>query len=297
MMNFDEIYNKIYKENFEELNNYHKKQTMLQIIIAVLLFIIYIFISIYIPYMFFIGFICYIILTLTCFTLFRSKKYVKCFKKNVITSILKNYNSNFTFNAQEEIPYTDYLEADFEQSFDFYHSEDCISGKIQEICNFKMAEVITEKRKQDDNEKNSYTTIFNGLFAKIDIPENIPCDIQIREDSKIKVSSLPKLEMDSIEFEKLYNVYTDNSIICMQLFTSDIMQMLIDFNLKYKLLPEITIKQNNLYLRFKLKKRIFEPKLFKKVLDYKEIQDNYLFINSIMNLCNAFLKNILETSL
>ena len=296
-MNFDEIYNKIYDENFEELNNYHKKQIMLQIIIAVLLFLIYVIISLYIPYMFFIGFICYIILTLTCFTLFRSKKYIQCFKKNVISSILKNYNSNFIFNAQEEIPYADYLEADFEQFFDFYHSEDCISGKLQEICDFKMAEVITEKKIQDDNGKNSYSTIFNGLFAKIDFIKDIPCNIQIREDSRLNTNSLPKLEMDSIEFEKLYNVYTDNSIICMQLFTSDIMQMLTDFNLEYKIFPEITIKQNNLYLRLKLKKGIFEPKLFKKVLDYKEIQYNYLFINSIMNLCNAFLKNILETNL
>lgn len=311
MKNFNEIYGKIYNENYEELNIYHKEQKKHQFLIVIGLFLIYLMVCFYIPQSAFFAFMWYIIFTSLCLNIFRSKKYANCFKKSVINSLIKNYDENFVYEPDSTIPISSYLDAEFEQSIDRYHSEDCISGHMQEVCSFRMGEVKTERKSEDKDGHTHYSTIFQGLFAKIDFPKMIPCTIQIRKNALIKTpstrynrlnthsfslfNSLKRLEMDSNEFEKLYDLYSDNHIISMQLFTSDIIQMFLDFKNNYKLYPEITIKENSIYIRFKLQGGLFEPKLFKKVLDYKEVQDCYLFINSVMDLCNAILKNIIET--
>lgn len=307
MKHFNEIYENLYTENYTQLKALRNKERKMQLLIAVIIFALYLYICVLFPNLIFLGFILYVMVIFIVFNAFRNQKYVFYYKKNIINSLIKNYNDTFIYSPKLGVSSSIYLEGEFEQHFDRYYSEDSINGMIQELCPFKMGEVRTQIETCDEDGHTSYTTSFNGLFAKIEFPTFVPCTIKIRKNAFMKTISqsvstsrihptsiVKRLEMDSNEFEKLYDVYSDNHIVTMQLFTSDIMQMLLDFKTNYKIFPEITIKQNSLYLRFSLKKQLFEPKLFKKVLDYNEIQDCYIFINSIMDLCNVFLKNILD---
>ena len=55
--------------------------------------------------------------------------------------------------------------------------------------------------------------------------------------------------MDSKEFEKYFDIYSENKIVAMQILTSDIMESLIEFYNKYQLEYEIVFRNNTIYLK------------------------------------------------
>ena len=100
--------------------------------------------------------------------------------------------------------------------------------------------------------------------------------------------------MDSTSFEKVYDVYCNNKIAGMQVFTADTMQKILDFKEKYKMYPEISLKKNNLYMRFPIFKNCLEHNIFKNILDYKEIESFYILISSIINISENFSNDVLD---
>ena len=126
---------------------------------------------------------------------------------------------------------TVFEEAEFE-SYDTYYAEDLIQGTLKNNCEFAMSEVLTEDEHGDDNAINS--TIFSGLFAKIETPKPFNTLLYLRKDRKDKnllsrafTWKLPfdklRIQLDSPEFEKVFDVYASDQIVAMQLLTADIM--------------------------------------------------------------------------
>ena len=280
-----------------------KKQRNLKLCVFIFFTIALIFLVIYTPsgtpLIYLLSFLYIIFFVLLI--LYHTKNYKLFYKKNIINGLIKNYDSSFRYTPNIGISSSLYKDAEFEQHFDRYTSEDSISGKFQNKFPFTIAEVKTENEYRDSKGRSTYTTIFNGLFICITLDKNIPSKIHIRKNSLLKnnfslldfkANKLERVEMDSPDFEKVYDVYSDNNIITMQLFTSSHMQAILDFKEKYKIYPEFTIKNNSLFLRFESSKAFFEPKHFKKILDYDCLYKEYEFINSIMDICKLIIENI-----
>lgn len=145
---------------------------------------------------------------------------------------------------------------------------------------------------------------FKGLFASIKLPKQFNTTIHIRKDSNDMISALTnefekklsydnfKLEMDSQEFEKKFNIYATNQIVAMQLLTSEVMLMLIEFYNNIEREFEVTIKDNYIYLRIWID-AIFEvPPLKKSTFDQKILYKNYSILNFIFELSDKLTKLI-----
>lgn len=156
-----------------------------------------------------------------------------------------------------------------------------------------MAEVESEIESRDSDGNVEYMTVFYGLFAEIKLDKTILANIKIRKNTLTLIKPKDKIEMDSSEFEKIFNVYGTDPIITMQLLTADVMQMLVEFKEKNKFTPEITIKENNLYIRFNTGE-VFEATMFKEALDYSTLLKYYNIINFTLELTEKILKNIKE---
>ena len=72
--------------------------------------------------------------------------------------------------------------------------------------------------------------IHEGIRAELDADKGIGAQISVvsnvDEAHYICGESLKKIEMDSPEFESMYNLYSDNPVIAMRLITSDILELL-----------------------------------------------------------------------
>lgn len=195
-------------------------------------------------------------------------------------------------------------EAEFEK-YDKYWSEDLIQGTLKNNCNFEMSEVWTKKN-IGDSEQTKYVTIFRGLFAKVELPKPFNTLLYLRKDRKDKSLldrtflgklSFDKLriQLDSTEFEKIFDVYASNEIVAMQLLTADVMQELIIFYKEMGINYELTIKENCMYIRFWCGEMFERAKLKKFSLDRDTLYKNYRILDFTFSLVNRMLKLLYET--
>ena len=82
----------------------------------------------------------------------------------------------------------------------------------------------------------------------------------------------------------------------MQILTADIMEMLIEFKKASKIEYELTLKGNQIYLRF-FTGAVFEPNILKKSLDYNTLKRYYDIIEFIFKVTRSINKVIEETEI
>lgn len=291
MKNFNEIYEAIYKQSGEKLENARKRrlsQVRVSIIIVIAFIVLLMVMFKNVSVLF--ALLPILIFIVVIFSL-KGNEYSNIFKKEVISVLVKEYSETLEYLPQRGLSSSIYDKGMFE-GYDRYRSEDLITGMLDghEI---NMAEVHTQDESTDSEGHTSTTTVFHGLFAEVKLDREIPTVIRIRRNGLSLFGNKEKIEMDSGEFEKIFNVYAKDKIIAMQLLTADVMQMFIDFKNDNKLTPELTIYNNNLYIRFEAG-NVFEAKLSKKAMDYEVLKKHYDMIHFILRLVEEILKNIKE---
>lgn len=219
-----------------------------------------------------------------------ANSYQKTYKEKVVKTFIKAYDENLEFWYQQGIPRTTYQEGGFER-FDCYHSEDLMIGNVDDH-DMMMAEVHTEEKNTSSEGNTTYTTIFHGLFGLSKLNNSYHGMVKVHADKGFLGKIFPdqkRIEMDSSEFEKYFDVIADDKIQAMQILTSDIMDKMIDFihnsNIKY----ELTIKNNKLYIRFKTG-AMFEGNILKSAVDFDTLKKVYDIINFTFDITRAIVK-------
>ena len=297
MKSFNEIYEEIYKQNIDKLELLRKskiKKFFIAMILAIIVIILAIQISaVFLPY------ILIIIMMILIFSMaFGNSKYKKTFKQTVIATLVKNIDENLNYYPEGKIGSVLYRQAEFE-NYDNYYSEDTIEGILDRKYAVKMAEVHTENESTDSNGNTHKNTIFHGIFGYIECPKNITTTLKIRSDKGILgnlFAGKTKIEMDSVEFEKYFDINTENRILAMQILTSDVMAMLIEFVKEDKIKYELTIKENHIYIRFHTG-AVFEPKMLKNALDYNTLKKYYDIIDFVFKVSRQINKTIENTDI
>ena len=294
MKNFNEIYEKVYKESNDTLEKARNRARNGIIWITFIMITIGTILSIMTKSPFFI-FGTFLIIALYMGFSKDNKNYINLFKEKVIKTFVKEYSETLEYIPNLGISKQIYRNGEFE-NFDTFYSEDLIKGTLDGNYKINMSEVHTEKESKDEDGHTTYYTVFRGLFAEIILDKNVKTKLKIRKDNISLFGKKDKIKMDSSEFEKIFNVYSTDKIIAMQLLTSDIMQMFIEFKEENKLTPELTIKDNTLYIRFETG-AVFEPKLLKKSLEFDFLLKYYNIINFTLGLTEKMIKNIKETEI
>lgn len=215
------------------------------------------------------------------------------YKESIVNSLIKNYSDKLNYYANIGISFSEYRASGFDY-YDVFHSEDLIKGTILNNCFIEMADIQIDEKSKDSDGMTRYITHFRGLFAKITLNQNQSTSFKIlkNQSKNEKSKDKSKIYMDSSEFEKVYDVFTEDKISTFRILTSDIMQMFTDFKNKHYATPEISLIDNNLYIRIDVG-NVFEAKRL-AILDKKSIEETYNLINFVFEFIEAFSNNILE---
>ena len=229
----------------------------------------------------------------------KSRLYNDMFKEKVINKIFQEFLTDVDYIPVKQMPEAIYKEGEYYGYYNRYYSDDYLEGNIDGKYFIKMAEVTTEhvetERDSDGNTHTETTTIFSGLFAKINIGKSIENELRIIHNRGVLKKN--KLEMDSDEFEKYFDVSSTNQIIGMQLLTHDIMDMLVDFRKQLKMPLDILIRDDTMYIRLHVGK-MFEAKFNKNSVIDKQIAEKYFnIVNFIYTLSKKMLQTIEETEI
>lgn len=302
---YEEICNE-YKEYGDEINNYNKKinkqhkkaPSIVQMVICFILILLSGFISPFLCIALII--VSFIILVKITQPIGENQNLIKSeYKERIIKKLIKKYSENLEYYPEKGLTREEYEEAsfnDYGQTISGFSSEDLIMGRISNNCQMKMSEVRVIAPSTEDSGVNY---VFYGLFAKIELLYDLDMSFVIEGDRNIRKSDIGnyKLQMDSTEFEKYYDVHTNDKISTLRIFTSDTMQRLVDFINMTNVLPEISLHKNNLYIRFSTGD-VFEPKVENfaemNVLDKENIRKTYNMVNIIFELIEKISNDILE---
>ena len=246
---------------------------------------------------FMIDMLLFIILSF-CFSK-NKKEYISAFKENVILKLLKNFYYNVHYMPQKLMPKDIYNSAKYNEYYNEYHSDDYMDALINDKFFIKMAEVHTvdveTSTDSDGNTTTTRTTKFHGMFAQIKMEKSINSDLLIRRNHSI--SKKNRLDMDSQEFEKVFDVSATNQIIGMQLLTHDIMELLLSFKKSTGINYDISIYNDVMYLRFHTGS-MFEFKSFKKgPFDEKILRQYYNVLNFTSTLSKMLIDLIEKTEI
>ena len=221
--NAKEMYNEIISSNNDEIfvkwNEAVKERktlNLITIVISVIVDIIILYVnlkSMDSDLMFYNGFNIYTIITMIIVDLIiygiislfgkKRKEFNKEFKKDIVNKIISNFYDNLEYFPEKGMPSIIYNEPQYE-NYDNYYSEDYLEATIDGKYGIMMSEVLTQREEtytdSDENKQTRTTTLFHGLFAKIDMEKSINSNLDIKPNnilSGLSPFNKNKLEMDS----------------------------------------------------------------------------------------------------
>ena len=223
----------------------------------------------------------------------KQSTYREIYKNKVIPKLVENFYEKTEYFPNKGMPRQIYHEGKYE-AYDNYYSDDYMETTIDGKYLMDMAEVHTEEEHTSTDSKGNETTttitLFHGIFAKIMLDKSIGCTLRICRGSNWDKSK-ERLQMDSDEFEKKFNVYTTDKIVGMQILTPDIMEALLAFEKKSPYAFDIYIRANDLYLRFHCG-TMFEASFLKQgTIDEKSLKYYY----DVLDFIKCFTDEMIQT--
>ncbi len=276
MLEFEELYKKIENENFSKFKEIEvlaqkesKRNNIISLIICIILDFLIIFkmmgfrngitssgfgsvgsmaILIVLIHVIVVDMLVFVLISLIFSK--QKRKYAEVFKDNIIKTLIKNFYDNVSYEPFRKMPREIYREDRYNEYYNRYNSEDYFIGQILNKYDVQMAEVKTQKvetHRSNGRTHTTTTTIFHGLFAKVEMDKSLQTSLQIRKNYK---TTEDKVRMDSQVFEEYFDVASDNKIITMQVLTHDVMEMLMSFMEETKIKFDVSIYGSEMYFRF-----------------------------------------------
>ena len=293
---FESIYQKIYDSSYSRLAEVKDKNRKFLLIFGLALLVINLFIYI-IPAtkLFSVLFICMSVCLLIFFIILGNQAYTSAYKKCVIEGLVKSYNPSIHFDPAIGISEMEYRASGFDNDFNEYNSEDRIYGRFDNGDSFQLAEVttyrITRRVNDEGVEMEDRVETYRGMYGVVYLNKSSMFKAGIYGDSIMRRYRQDRIEMDSSEFEKYYDLVTDDKIRAMRIFTADLMEKYLDIRRNHKHGVELIIDWDKVYFRFRCGE-IFEPPKFMKSLTREVLRGFYNQIYYPLELLDKTVESI-----
>lgn len=302
MKNFNRIYEQVLINSKEELESL-RKSLLLRIVLCIIFAGCLIGITLMYTHGVVLGLVMFLAIAVCVFIVSKpGQEYKSVYKEKVVKTFVEAYDENLAYLPTGRVSEYLYMSAGFERYCDRYSSEDLITGNIDGH-KIMMGEVHTERREtytdSDGHTQTRYVTIFHGMFGNVEISSKYNGQIRVHSDKGMlgKIfGNQKRIEMDSTEFEKYFEVHADDKIQAMQVLTSDIMEEMIDFIKKSKIRFELTINHNQLFIRFKTGD-IFEGNVFRSSVNFDTLKKMFDIINFTFDITRKLIKVTEETAI
>ena len=291
--NFNEIYQKLSMQKDPNLEGLRQRKTILGIICVVLIVILFFGMSAFkrsdsIPVFTFIMVSSTVIVVVL--SLITSAKYRSLYKQSVINTLVKSYSPDLYFEQNAGISMMEYDRANYREFYDSFRSEDLIQGRIDNEFSIKMSEVHTEKTEyttdSEGRTQTEHVTVFHGIFGFVLLQDRLFPNFDISTNSFFSKYAKSRVEVDSSNFEKYYDLYAEDKVRTMEIFTSDLIE---EFNhVKDELKNPIQVKVD--FFRMNMS-NAFEAPTFGKALDFDIIYRNFKLIDMPARIVSKILEN------
>ena len=210
-------------------------------------------------------------------------------KPNFLEIYLKPFSkyANFPINFTNDISGYDYKVSNLIPSFSKIFFDDCFNGEHN---NVKFTIMETETQTENKN------AVFKGVIITLDMNKNFKGNTIIRVDSIFHTAPSENLHhtvLEDIEFEKKFDVFTDDDVEARYLITPSFMERLKSMQVAF-MADKISVSfyKNKFFIALYTNKDLFAlGSLTKKVCDEKQFLIMFEEILSIIRLIDHFKLN------
>lgn len=202
--------------------------------------------------------------------------YIHFLLETLLEGYTYNYN-NSSFVPQKFFNKTPYGKPN--QTYESYCGEDLLKIKLpsneqSQDVEFQISDLLITKKMLD---KNIIATIFNGCFGYFECNKDFKCVLGINH----KPNGTEKFELEDINFNKDFDVYTDNQIEALMILTPKLMENLKSFKNRF---GDFTMDFKDNCCAFTFKRNILEVNLnVPKAEFFDTFYDDIELILSIVN--------------
>lgn len=225
------------------------------------------------------------------------KLYKIDYKNNVVKRIIEIINPDWHYDYESAIDAYDYQESElFTKKWDRYNGDDLIHGTIGKT-EFHLSELHTEykssSRDSKGNRKESWHTIFKGLFVMAEFHKHIQGKTIVVPDYTEKIlgkwvqkfqkfsSRGDLVKLENVEFEQLFAVYSSNQIEARYILTPAMMEAIVKIRKQYQRPMHISFKGSKVFIAMSYNKDLFEPRIIRSGVRFSDVEEMYAQINLI----------------
>ena len=209
------------------------------------------------------------------------KKYNTFFNNEIIAKIVENISSNLIYLPEGSEGVIDKYNEGFEDQFNMIEATNLIFGKINNI-HIRLCKIRLLQKDSD----GSVTFGDEILFSYTQLEFNVVNSIRIKPNNIKNINNKKRVDMDSEEFEKYFDVYSDSKILPMKILTHDVMEELYNFfnyfNLNIDF--EIKIKKDGIYIKFYFGDTIFNISPEKDLIESDILWIYYIILEFTTNI-------------
>lgn len=219
---------------------------------------------------------------------FVTKDYIKKYKAKIIQMIVSFFDENLTYNASSYIPQSQFVGCRiFNHHPDRYKGDDLVRGKLG-ATEIEFSEIHAEyKAEGNRNSRAQWYTIFEGLFFVADFNKHFKGKTIVLPDTAERsfwhigkmfqswITQGELIKLEDIEFEKLFAVYGDDQVEARYILSTSLMKRIVDFKKKYNRPIHLSFVESKIYVAISYTKSLFEPRVFKTILDFAPIQEYF----------------------
>ena len=212
-----------------------------------------------------------------------TRDYVEEFKLKIIKPLIKAIDERLEYSSTLHVRQSLFERSGiFTQSIDRMSGNDYVEGIIDDT-KIEFSDIHAEKLHKDSKGRDSWSTIFQGIFIVGEFNKNFAGKTVVLPDTAqstfgnlvgnwLQSNNMQRdelVKMDSIEFEKEFVVYSTNQIESRYILSPSLMSKLLVFKKKSEHPVYISFVQNHIHIAVAYNRDLFEPSVFHSLLKYK----------------------------
>ncbi len=235
--------------------------------------------------------------------------YRDAYKTQVVGKLLKTFNDSFEYSPNDHISPEKYkVSGLYRRHYHRYNGEDYVRGVVGKTA-IEFSELHTQyKTTRTDSKgkrRTTWHTIFKGVLFIADANKHFNGKTYITPDSEGFWSSVGKslnnllggsgfgerVAMEDPEFERHFEVYSDDQIEARYLISTSLMQRLVAFRKEANASVALSFVGDSLHIGIPSRKEYFEPKLFQSAANFDAVKDIYQDLDFITGIVEDLALN------
>lgn len=208
--------------------------------------------------------------------------YTHEFKMSVIKPLVHAIDSSLLYSSTTHVSDYYFERSELFEKPDKLGGNDYVKGQIDGI-NIQFSDIHAQKRHKSSKGRDSWSTLFQGLFIVADFNKHFNGNTVVLPDSAqstfgdlighwLQSNNMTRdqlVKMDDPEFEKEFVVYSTDQVEARYILSNSLMKKLLAFQQKSSHQVQISFVGTHIYMAISYNKDLFEPSIFHSLLDYK----------------------------